>query len=305
MREIRAGDEQHEAGEADQHEEHALGILGHDSVVERNGAPRAGGIGGGEVRGEAAAEVGDESGGLGAGEIARATADEPQPRGGAFDALLVVEREGPVEVEQAHRVAPVEKAGGQNADYLVGLAIDAHRAANDVGPAAEAVLPITVTNQEDPVVAREVFLGAKVAAELRLDAEDGEKIGRNPEATGHLGGQTGLGEAHFLRDVGGNLAVTSPLRLEGEIVGRRDEALRLVGGGAIDAVQLIAVDKGQRSQHVAVEDAEHRGVGPDAERERHHGHGGKAGRLGELPKSEANVGEHGSESESESESERD
>ena len=86
VRQVGAGDEQHEAGETDQHDENASGRRGHERVVDRDGAPGAFGIGGGEVGSEAATEVGDEGFGLRAGEARGATPDEADPGGVAVAA---------------------------------------------------------------------------------------------------------------------------------------------------------------------------------------------------------------------------
>src|SRR5437016_3285403 len=45
----------------------------------------------------------------------------------------------------------------------------------------------------------------------------------------------------------------------------------------------------QRLEQHAVDDAEHRGVRPDTEREREHGHGGEAGVLQQLAEGEAQI----------------
>src|SRR5205823_10765251 len=61
----------------------------------------------------------------------------------------------------------------------------------------------------------------------------------------------------------------------------------------IDANQLRRVLYVERTQQEVVDQAENRRVGPDAEREREHGHGGEAGVLQQLAKSEFQI-VHGS-----------
>ena len=90
--------------------------------------------------------------------------------------FLLIESERPEEIERAE-VTPVVEPGGQHADDFVRFAVDAKRAADDVGSAAEAVLPATLADDEDAIVAREIFARQEIAAELRLDAQGGEEIG--------------------------------------------------------------------------------------------------------------------------------
>src|SRR5207245_5951415 len=131
------------------------------------------------------------------------------------------------------------------------------------------------------------------AAQLRFGAEDGKKIGGDAEAFGRLGRFAGLGEAHVRRRVGGNVTVAVHLGLQVEVVGRRDTAARILGSGAIDAVQFVPARIGRRAQHVFIEYAEHRRVGTDAKPERDDGNEGEAGRATERIGGEAEVTEDG------------
>jgi hypothetical protein len=188
-------------------------------------------------------------------------------------------------------VAPVAERGGHHADDLVGLAVDANRTADDVGVAPEAVLPVAVGDDEDAMVAEDLFVGTEAAAELRSRPEGGKEIGGDAEAVGHLGRFAGFGEAHVRTGVGGNLAVAVHLGFQIEVVGRREAAARIPGSGAIDAVQEVAAGIGCRAQHVPIEDAEHRRVGADAESERDDGDQGEAGRAMQRLDGEADVTE--------------
>jgi hypothetical protein len=291
IREIGAGDEQHETGEADQHAENDRAVFAGHEGLEREGAPGAFGVGGGKIRGEAATEVGDEGVGLRVREGAGATPHETNPSGSAIRDFLVGQAEWPEKIERT-QMAPVVDGRGQHADDFVGFAVDANDATNDVGVASEAVLPTAVADQEDPVIAQEGFIGMEVAAELRLGAEDGKEIGGDAEAEDHLGGFARFGEAQAQNAVGGNFAVAIHLGLQREVVGRRKTAPRVLGGGAINAIQMIALRVGQRSQQNTIEDAEHRDVGPDAERERDDRDDGEPGRFRELAESVTEVGQH-------------
>jgi hypothetical protein len=150
-----------------------------------------------------------------------------------------------------------------------------------------------VRDDEDAVVAQRVFVGTEAAAELRPGAQGGKEIGGDAEGVRHLGRLARLGEAHVRGGIAGDLAVAARLRLEVEVVGRRDAAATILARRAIDALQSIAVGIGRRAQLVAVEDAEHRGVGPDAESEREDGNEGEARRATQRLDGEAKVTDDG------------
>src|SRR6185503_2151927 len=134
------------------------------------------------------------------------------------------------------QVAPVAEVRRQHADDLVRLAVDAHDAAEDLGIAAEAVLPVAVADDEHAVVAEDLLLRPEVAAEQRPRAEGGEEVRRDAQALREFGRLAGLGEAEVEVAVGGDLAVARGLRFELEVVGRRDAAARMRAGVAEDAL---------------------------------------------------------------------
>ena len=166
---------------------------------------------------------------------------------------------------------PVAEVGGQHADDLVGLAVDADRAADDARVGPEAVLPVAIADDQDVVVAEGLFVGAEAAAERRSGTERGKEVGRDAEAVGHLGRLARQGDAHVRDGVGRDLAVAVHLGLQIEVIGRRESAARVLAAGAVDAVQPIGVGIRRRAQHVSIEDAEHRRVGTDAKPERDDG----------------------------------
>src|SRR5439155_23750499 len=99
VREVGAGDEQHEAGETDDHGEDAPGLVGGHAPVDRNGAPAGLRIDGGEVGGEAATELGDQGSGLLAGEGEGATPDEAERGRAAVAGFLFRESRGMEKVD--------------------------------------------------------------------------------------------------------------------------------------------------------------------------------------------------------------
>ena len=162
-----------------------------------------------------------------------------------------------------------------------------------MGVTPEASLPVAVRDDEDTVVAEGLFVGPEAAAQLGRGAEGGEEVGGDAESHGRLRRLAGLGEAHVRAGVGGNFPVALRLGLEVEVVGRGDAAAAVLARGAIDAVQEVAVGVGRRAQPVLIEDAEHRGVGADAEPERDDGDEGEAGRAAERLGGETQVAEEG------------
>jgi hypothetical protein len=134
VREVGAGDEEHEPGETDQHADHLLPLLAEEAVVDGHGAPGTVDVCGGEIGGEAAAEAGNERLRLRTTDRGRASPDETDPGGVAVADFLVVEAKRPIDVVRI-QVAPVAEADGQHADDLVAFAVDANRAADDVGSA--------------------------------------------------------------------------------------------------------------------------------------------------------------------------
>src|SRR5207245_4568458 len=91
------------------------------------------------------------------------------------------------------------------------------------------------------------------------------------------------------KGIGGDVAVAAHLRLQIEVVGRRDPAPGVLGNGAIDALQLAGVGIGQRAQQHFIDDAERRRVGADAESERHDGNEDEAGRATQRPEGESKI----------------
>ena len=292
VRQVGAGDEQHEPGEADQHAENARAVVGCHGDVERKGAPDCSGVDGGKVGSEATTKVGDEAVALRAGEGAGATPDEAEPGGATVGRFLFAQTEWAEDVERT-QVAPVVQGGGQHAHDLVAFAVDADGAADDVAVTPETILPESVTDDEDAVVAQDGFVGTEAAAKLRFGAEGGKKIGGDAKAAGGVGGLAGFGEVHVRKGVGGNFPVAVHFGLQIEVVGRRDSAPGILRSGSIDAIQSTAVGIGQRAQQHFIDDAERRRVGTDAESERHHGNDGEAGRATQRPDGEAEVTEDG------------
>jgi hypothetical protein len=83
----------------------------------------------------------------------------------------LIESERAEEIERAE-VPPIIEPRGDYAYDLMRFAIDPDDAPDDIVFASEALLPATVTDNNNAVVARKIFAREEIAAELRLDSED-------------------------------------------------------------------------------------------------------------------------------------
>ncbi len=175
-------------------------------------------MGSGELTSHALTELVDESLAAGAGDGGGAKPYQSDAGGVTVTCLFLGQAEGPEDVDPA-QMTPVAERGGQDADDLVRLAVDADLAADDLSVTPEVVLPIPVRDDEDAVVAQGLFVGTEAAAELRPGAQGGKEIGGDAEGVRHLGRFAGLGEAHVRSGIGGDLAVAAGLGLEVEIIG--------------------------------------------------------------------------------------
>ncbi len=103
-----------------------------------------------------------------------------------------------------------------------------------------------MADDENAVIASEIFARQEIAAELRLNAERGEEIRGRAKRPDHLGRLAGFREAGVAQGVGGDLAVSLHLALQIEEVSGRDAADWVLRRGAVDPVQLRAVWIGKR-----------------------------------------------------------
>jgi hypothetical protein len=262
---------------------------------------------------ERAADVFLEAAALGGDEAAfavlrfEALADRRQlgARGGERDAGLepadgeqqvapglgfLVERQRRQQVEagagREHRIE-IER-GRQHAGDEHRLVVDRHLAADDVGLAAELLLPEAVAeDRRRRLPGRDFFLRQEVAAELRTHAEHVEEVLRDLHAAHAL--RAGGADQRVLRGVGER--VVGGQRFEGCVlaapVEQRVHARGAIGhrGAAVavlDPNQALGLLERQRLQQHRVDESEHRRAGADAERERGHGDHGEAGRLQQL-----------------------
>ena len=176
-----------------------------------------------------------------------------------------------------------------HADHRVRIAAHVDRAVDDAWIAVEPALPERV-RQHGQAVAGRVFVGAPDAAEQRLDPECLKQtrgrldavyelgIAGTDEIERHVGDRTGgLERGHGRRDV--------------EVVGRRRVVARKAHRRGVlpDHDEARRILERQPLEQHRVGDAEDRGVGADAERERRDDRGGEAGPSLERAQRETNV----------------
>jgi hypothetical protein len=179
-----------------------------------------------------------------------------------------VEREVLVELEAARR----------DTDDAVALVVDGDVLADDLGVAAEAVLPERVGEDDDVVLARRLLLGGEPAAEVRANAEELEEAGRDGADRHALGGP-GAGQVAGRRRVDGRRLEPLAHLLHVEVLEHREHLVR-VGVLLVDAAEIdepLGLAVRQRAEEDAADDAEDRGVRADPDRERQHHDGEEAG----------------------------
>jgi hypothetical protein len=166
------------------------------------------------------------------------------------------------------------EARRQHADDGVVVVVDAHGAADRGAVAPEAALPESVADEADGRDARRFVGWRERSTDERLDAEHGKEAARHAP---HLDALrlVDAGDVARHRLVAGDIGERSGVRAKIEELGERHRHL---------AVAEVRRDRDEPRRGVvpewleqdAVDDAEHRRVDGDAERQRQHGHDGEA-----------------------------
>ena len=177
--------------------------------------------------------------------------------------------------ELAVRVREVEPLG-EHPDHGAGVAAEVDGGADDVGVRSEPVDPGAVAEQHHPVGPRPALLVGEEAAEVGGRPQQREERRRHPRpAQGD--GAVGARPVDRGGPVGGELLERSRVVLEQGHRTVREKRARPSPERLADAHDRLGVRPGQRPQQDAVDDAEHRGVGADAEGEgRDRGEGERA-----------------------------
>ena len=164
----------------------------------------------------------------------------------------------------------IERHRRQDADDGVRPIVEAVGPADDRRIAPERLEPVGVAQHDHALRLRPVVVGAKRASVQRTDAQRVEVRGRDDARAQAFGlGAAVEDEPHLviLDDV---LERAGPLAVVGELApGESGVDFVLARNLRLEHQDAIAAVVGQRFQHDAVDDAEDRRVGADAERHRH------------------------------------
>src|ERR1700730_10643826 len=99
-------------------------------------------------------------------------------------------------------MTPIVEGSGEHADDFVRFAVHTNGAADDVDVATETLLPATLADNNDAIVARSIFPRPEIPAELWLNAKQGKEISGIARGFSHLGRLAGFREAGVRQGVG-------------------------------------------------------------------------------------------------------
>ena len=288
VRHVGAGNQQHQADGAEQHEQRRAGVAD-DVLAERRDREADVGIALGELRLQPSRD-GRDVGRRAIRRYARLQPpddlDVPGTAVRHAEHLVVLDRRPQLHARR------VREAGGQNADDHVRLAVEREHAPDRRGAGAEPLLPELMTEQHDAGAARFVLLWAKRAPEDWLHAQHAE------QARAHLSAVqphrfTDARQRHPERVARGNIGQRVVLRADVEEVRRGHHGLVTVPRQMEYADELGRPVIRQRFEQDAVHDREDGAVGPDAERQRDERHDREGRRLPEATERVHNVLAHG------------
>ena len=179
---------------------------------------------------------------------------------------------------------------GQDADHGVQLVVQLQDAPDDVRSRAESVGPGAMTQQHDLIGPAAGFLRGEEPAEVGRRAQQREQRGRDPRARQRDGaGRTP--PHHGARRIGRQLLERLRLLLEQRQRGVRNVQRRWRPNllPLTHAHDRLGVRIRQRPEQHPVDDAEHRRVGADAERQRRQHRQGEGALPGERARRVADV----------------
>src|SRR5687767_4114397 len=168
------------------------------------------------------------------------------------------------------------KSFRSDADDFKGMAVELDGFAENVGRAAVMILPESVADDGDGAVLAavvQIIFAIEDAAAFGRNAEDVEEIAADPEAVDDALFAL-LREVEATRAIGEGAGETV-LMIANGFPQRNGEMIVAADG---EADQAMRIGHGKRTKHERVDDAEDRGVGADAERERKNSGDGEAAR---------------------------
>src|SRR5262245_11022985 len=167
----------------------------------------------------------------------------------------------------------------RDSNYQMILAVQLDGSAHEVRISPVTPPPQRVTDDDHFVRARRLFFRSESPAERRRDSEEIKEIHRDTSAAYSLRFAI-PGQIPSARLQGGDCRKRSvrptPLQVILDASGNAQAPLRYAD---LDGVYPFRFGIWKRLQQSGVDDAEHRGVGADAQRQRERGRGGEAGSL--------------------------
>ena len=257
---------------ADEHEQHRPRVAGQlaEQVHGRGLEPLARAVHVGVIAPEPVCDRGHRGGGFRQRDAGLQASEDLQRR---EDATLLGDAPLGGGAERTGRRRHVDVAVGrvlrnrrQHADDGVRPVVHLEGLADDVGVAAKPRAPVFVAQHQHRRGSRIVVAVDERAAELRAHAEHVEEVGRDHAGVHAVGlpavqqVERHLVELHQPAEAGELLTVVVELGdrdADGVLTGKRRRFL--------EQHQSIALHVRQRLEQHAVDDAEHRGVGPDAQ----------------------------------------
>ncbi len=213
---------------------------------------------------------------------------EPRGRAQVVEVAHGVAGEGERHVAVAP--APIELARREHADDGVPLAIQDDLAAHQAGIPAELRSPGPLAEHEHVVVAELILARDEEAPQGRAHAEDVE-VGRAHQVQPELAGLARGGRhGHDLAGLRGHGGEGRRLPLPVLEVQRRDAVARAAGRLLPELHQPFGLGIREGLEQHPIQEAEYRGVGPQAQPDGEDGHGREGGTLAQAANREADVG---------------
>jgi len=284
---VGAGDEEHEADGADEHEQSGANVAS-ELIAESDGVGADFGVGVRVLLFELFGDDGEIGVGGGEGDAEFEARD---------DLKIVVAAVGQFLLGEADRnpdfgftVGELE-AAGHHADDRGFFVVEPNLPADNLRITGKTAKPEAVAENDDRSGAGHVVFGKEVAAESGRDAENGEEVGGDG-ATAKLfrvalAGESDGGSEGRSGHVGEDLIARAPL---GEVAGSGSIAGEANGGSVFpDDDETVGVAIRKRAKENGVGDAEDGGVGGDADGEDRDGEESEGRTFTEHAGAEANV----------------
>ncbi len=285
VRDVGAGDEQHESDGAEQQPQRRLRRVAEEVVLERLDAGAPARVGFRKRLREVGRDGQHVRVGLLKSDAGLQPAHDEQPVKVVVH-LLGLERQRQIQLA----LVLVGRPGRQDADDRVRLAVDANLAPDHVGIAAEALVPEAVGQHRHVVATDDAFFGPEVTTGGQPVADHRE------EPRGH-GARLHLLRMIRGREVRGPAAERVQVLKYGRLPLPLEERARgadvpVVLDARPDHDELIRLGIRQRREQRRVDHAEDGGVGGDAQREGQHGDGGEAGVPAQHPHAVSRISQH-------------